>query len=219
MLTYAIIATPLLIYARPLFDHFSQMLVTLPGAQMIALEVASPFVVPIKLALYFALYLSAPIFFYQLWQFIAPALYPSEKKPTLLLSGMSVTLFYLGAAFAYGVVCQLAIKFFVNFAPSNVQVMTDMSLYLGFVLKMMVVFGLSFQVPIVVSILMLTGVQTAESLKRKRPYLIIAAFVIGMLLTPPDVVSQILMALPMIGLFELGLLLGAALTPTRDTVP
>lgn len=216
LISYAIIVTPLIIFGSKVFEFFTKHVFHMPGAQIIATEVTAPFMVPLKLALYLGLYIAAPIIFYQIWRFLAPGLYPNEKKPIFILSVISLSLFYLGACFAYFLVCPVALKFFMVMAPSNVQVMTDMGLYLSFILKMLLCFGLAFQVPIIVSILILTQIQTATDLKQKRPYVIVGAFVIGMLLTPPDVVSQILMAIPMIALFELGLVLGKVFLPKSN---
>ncbi len=217
LVSYCLFLVPLIYFDRQLFDIFCVAINHLPQAQLIATEVAAPFMVPIKLALYLSLYVSAPIFFYQLWHFIAPGLYHEEKKPVFILSTLSISLFYIGAFFAYALVCPIALKFFVTMAPSNVHVMTDIGLYTSFILKMMVMFGLAFQVPIIVCVLMMTKIQSAQSLKQKRSYVIVASFIIGMLLTPPDVVSQILMAIPMIGLFELGILLGSVLKTKNPT--
>lgn len=211
LVSYALICIPFIIFAPTLFEIFTQSELAPYGAQMIATQVTSPFMVPLKLALYLGLYLSVPILCYQIWSFVAPGLYKAEKKPILWLSFCSISLFYLGACFAYFVVCPIALKFFAMMAPKNVQVMTDMGLFLSFVLKMLVMFGLAFQVPIVVCILLMLQIQTSQSLKAKRPYVIVFSFVIGMLLTPPDVISQILMAIPMILLFEMGLWLSAFL--------
>lgn len=187
------------ILAQPLLQHMPQ------GSSMIATEVASPFLTPFKLALVLAIFVAIPFLLYQIWGFVAPGLYHHEKRLAMPLLASSTLLFYLGMAFAYIVVFPLVFGFFTSVAPEGVAVMTDISKYLDFVLKLFFAFGVAFEVPVVVIVLILMGTTTAESLSQKRPYIIVGAFVIGMLLTPPDVISQTLLALPMWLLFELGL--------------
>ncbi len=174
------------------------------GTSMIATKVASPFLTPFKLSLIAAIFLSMPYLLYQLWGFVAPGLYQHEKRMALPLLASSVALFYLGAAFAYFVVFPLVFKFFTSVTPEGVAVMTDISEYLDFVLTLFFAFGLAFEIPIATIILVWMGMTSPEKLAAKRPYVIVGAFVIGMLLTPPDVISQTLLALPMWVLFELG---------------
>ncbi|MGD8568911.1 MAG: twin-arginine translocase subunit TatC [Gammaproteobacteria bacterium] len=185
--------------AEPLLRHMPQ------GTSMIATEVASPFLTPFKLTLVVSIFICVPYLLYQLWAFIAPGLYQHERKLVYPLLFSSTVLFYLGAIFAYYVVFPLVFGFLTKVAPEGVAVMTDISKYLDFVLKMFFAFGVAFEVPIATILVIWTGITSAESLAAKRPYVIVFAFVIGMLLTPPDVISQTLLALPMWALFEMGL--------------
>ncbi|MCV6613741.1 MAG: twin-arginine translocase subunit TatC [Cellvibrionaceae bacterium] len=178
------------------------------NAGMIATEVASPFLTPFKLTLFVAMFLAMPYLLFQLWQFIAPALYQRERRLALPILASSVLLFYAGIAFAYYVVFPLIFGFFTSVAPEGVAVMTDMGSYLDFILKIFFAFGLAFEIPIAAFILIATGASTPESLAAKRPYIIVGCFVLGMLLTPPDIISQALLALPMWALFEVGILMG-----------
>lgn len=176
------------------------------GTSMIATQVASPFLTPFKLALVTAVFLAMPYLLHQFWAFIAPALYQHEKRLALPLLASSVLLFYLGAAFAYVAVFPLVFVFLTGVAPEGVAVMTDITHYLDFVLTLFFAFGLAFEVPIATIVLVVAGATTPEKLATKRPYVIVGAFVIGMLLTPPDIISQTLLALPMWVLFEIGLI-------------
>ena len=176
------------------------------GTSMIATQVASPFLTPFKLALVTAVFIAMPYLLHQFWAFIAPALYQHEKRLALPLLASSVILFYLGAAFAYVVVFPLVFVFLTGVAPEGVAVMTDITHYLDFVLTLFFAFGLAFEVPIATIVLVVAGATTPENLAAKRPYVIVGAFVIGMLLTPPDIISQTLLALPMWLLFEIGLI-------------
>lgn len=185
--------------AEPLLHHLPA------GATMIATEVASPFLTPFKFTLVLAVFAAIPVILYQLWSFIAPGLYHDERTLVFPLLVSSVLLFYLGMAFAYFVVFPLVFGFFTSAAPEGVSVMTDISKYLDFVLKMFFAFGVAFEIPIATILVVWAGITTPQSLASKRPYIIVAAFVIGMLLTPPDIISQTLLAVPMWGLFELGL--------------
>jgi len=182
------------------------LIASLPsGSNMIAIDVASPFFIPFKLVLILSIFLTIPYILYHLWKFVAPGLYEHEKKlvfPVLLSSSI---LFYLGAAFAYFVVFPLIFAFFVSIAPEGIAVMTDIGRYLDFVVTLFFAFGFAFEVPIVTILLVLTNVTTKESLIKKRPYVIVGAFIIGMLLTPPDIISQTLLAVPIWILYELGI--------------
>ena len=186
--------------AGPLMRHLPE------SATMIAIDVASPFLTPFKLALVAAIFLTMPLSLYQVWAFVAPGLYRHERRMILPLLVASTLLFYAGMAFAYFVVFPLVFGFLTATAPQGVEVMTDISRYLDFVLTLFFAFGLAFQVPIFTILLVWSGVVTAASLAEKRPYVIVAAFVIGMFLTPPDAISQTLLAVPMWMLFEVGLL-------------
>ena len=186
------------------------------GSTMIATGVASPFLTPFKLSLVLAIFLAIPVILFQIWGFIAPGLYQKEKRIAVPLLASSVLLFYAGAAFAYFVVFPLIFAFFTSVGPDSVQVMTDINSYLDFVLKLFLAFGIAFEMPIVAVVLIWTGTTTADSLAAKRPYLILGCFVFGMLLTPPDVISQSLLAIPMWLLFELGVFFGRLLEKKPD---
>jgi len=173
---------------------------------MIATEVASPFLTPFKLTLVLAIFISIPFILHQLWSFIAPGLYGNEKRIAMPLLVSSVLLFYGGIAFAFYVVFPLVFGFFTSAAPEGVTVMTDINRYLDFVLKLFFAFGIAFEIPIATVLLVWTGATTIENLRRKRPYVIVGCFIVGMLLTPPDVISQMLLAIPMWILFEAGIL-------------
>jgi sec-independent protein translocase protein TatC len=179
-----------------------------PGASMIATEVASPFFTPFKLTLVAAVFLAMPYVLYQVWGFIAPGMYRHEKRLAIPLLASSVLLFYAGAAFAYFVVFPLIFAFFTSVAPDDITIKTDINSYLNFVLKLFFAFGLAFEIPIAAILMIWTGITTPETLAGKRPYIIVGCFVFGMLLTPPDIISQSLLALPMWLLFELGIFLG-----------
>ena len=185
---------------------------------MIATEVTSPFLTPFKLSLVLAVFVAMPVILAQLWGFIAPGLYKSEKRIAIPLLTSSVILFYAGVAFAYYVVFPLLFGFFTTVGPGDISVMTDINRYLDFVLKLFFAFGLAFGVPVAAVILILTGAVTADQLAKNRSYVIVGCFVMGMLLTPPDVISQTLLALPMWLLFEVGLVMGRALSrsPNED---
>ena len=186
--------------ARPLMD-------VLPAtSSMIATDVAAPFFAPFKLTLVLAFFIAIPYVLFQIWSFIAPGLYKHEKRLMVPLLASSTFLFYLGIAFAYYIVFPVVFGFFTSVAPEGVQVATDISSYLSFILKLFFAFGLAFEIPIAVLILCWAGVTTPEELKSKRPYIIVGAFVIGMLLTPPDIISQTMLAVPMLILFEGGLI-------------
>ena len=177
-------------------------------SSMIATEVAAPFLVPFKLTFFAAVFVSVPYLLYQAWAFVAPGLYQNERRLVLPLISSSVILFYLGNAFAFFIVFPLLFAFLTSSAPVGVTVMTDIGHYLNFILKMFFAFGLAFEVPIVIILLVWTGIASVESLAKKRPYIIVGAFTAGMLLTPPDIISQVLLAVPVWLLFELGLILG-----------
>ncbi|GGW79247.1 twin-arginine translocase subunit TatC [Alteromonas halophila] len=193
------------------------LLQALPEASsMIATDVASPFFAPFKLTLVLSFFIAIPYVLYQVWAFVAPGLYRNEKKLIAPLLLSSTLLFYAGIAFAYYVVFPLAFAFFTSVAPQGVTVSTDISSYLNFVLKLFFAFGVSFEIPIAIILMCWTGVTDAKSLRAKRPYVIVGVFVIGMLLTPPDVISQTLLALPMWLLFEVGVLIGGLYAAKRD---
>lgn len=195
-------------FANEIYTYLSEPLLRfLPeNSTMIAIDVASPFFTPFKLALVASVFASMPVILYQLWAFVAPGLYQHEKRLIFpLLVGSSV-LFYLGIAFAYYVVFPLVFGFLTAAAPAGVSVMTDIAKYLDFVLTLFFAFGLAFEVPIFTILLVWSGLTSPASLSEKRPYVIVGAFVVGMFLTPPDAISQTLLAVPIWLLFELGLL-------------
>lgn len=178
---------------------------------MIATEVASPFLTPFKLTFYTALYLSMPYLLYHIWSFIAPGLYDNEKRIALPILVSSVLLFYAGMAFAYFVVFPLIFGFFAGISPEGVVVMPDIKSYLDIVLKLFFAFGFAFEIPIATILLIWSGTVTPSGLASKRPYVIVVCFIIGMLLTPPDIISQLLLAIPMWLLFECGIFFGRIL--------
>ncbi len=194
-------------FATDLYSWLAQPLLRyLPeNASMIATQVASPFLAPFKLALVLSIFVAIPFILYQIWAFVAPGLYKHEKKMVLPLLISSTLLFYGGAAFAYYVIFPIIFQFFTSIQLEGVTQMTDITEYLDFVLKMIVAFGIVFEVPVAIILLVRMGVISVESLIEKRPYVIVGSFVLGMLITPPDVVSQILLAVPVWLLFELGL--------------
>ncbi len=187
--------------AGPLTAHLPE------GSSMIAIEVASPFLIPFKLALVMAIFLAMPFILYQVWGFVAPGLYRHERSKVMPLLVSSTLLFYAGAAFAYFVVFPLVFAFLTGTAPEGVSVMTDIGKYLDFVLTLFFAFGVAFEVPIATILLVWSGTVTPATLRKQRPYVIVGAFVIGMLLTPPDVISQTLLALPMWLLYEVGIIM------------
>jgi len=195
--------------AAPLLAHLPA------SSSMIATEVASPFLTPFKLTLVLAMFLAVPVILYQAWFFIAPGLYRHERRLMLPLLVSSTLLFYAGMAFAYYAVMPLVFGFLTSTAPEGVAVMTDISKYLDFVLKMFFAFGVAFEVPVATILLVLTGAITPEKLATMRPYIIVGAFVIGMLLTPPDIISQTLLAIPMWLLFEAGLFISRIMLQRR----
>jgi sec-independent protein translocase protein TatC len=202
-------------FAQKIFTLVAQPLMKqLPAnSSMIATEVASPFLTPFKTTLFVALFVSMPVVIYQAWAFVAPGLYRKEKRFAIPLVLSSILLFYLGTAFAYFIVFPLMFAFFTTAAPEGVTVMTDISSYLDFILVIFMAFGIAFEVPIATVMLVGSGLVTTQSLTSKRPYVFLGAFVVGMLLTPPDVISQTLLAVPMYLLFEAGILMSRFMLP------
>ena len=175
------------------------------NSSMIATEVASPFLTPLKLTFFVSLLLSMPFLFNQIWKFIAPGMYENEKSLSFLLILSSLILFYLGILFTYFLVLPLVFGFFTGAAPQGILIMTDISRYLDFVLSLMFAFSIAFEIPILIFLLIWSGITTLEKLRNARPYVIISCFIVGMLVTPPDVISQSLLAIPAWALFEIGL--------------
>ena len=196
-------------FSEEIFTAVAQPLLALmpEGTSMIATSVTSPFLVPFKLVLLLAVLLAVPYLLHQMWAFVAPGLYSHEKRLAAPLLISSVFLFYCGIAFAYFVVFPLLFRFFIAVAPEGVSVMTDIGQYLDFIIAIFFAFGIAFEVPVATFLLILAGATTADNMAKKRPYIIVGAFVIGMLLTPPDVILQSLLAIPMWMLFEIGLIM------------
>ncbi len=186
--------------SEPLMKHLPK------NSSMIAIDVASPFFTPFKLTLVVSIFASMPFLLYQFWAFVAPGLYQHEKRLIFPLLFGSTVLFFAGIAFAYFVVFPLVFMFLSSAAPEGVTMMTDISKYLDFILTLFFAFGLAFEVPIFTILLVWTGITTPQSLAEKRPYVIVGAFIVGMFLTPPDAISQTLLAVPIWLLFEIGLL-------------
>lgn len=205
---------PCAYYARELYSLLAQpLLEKLPqGGQMIATEVVTPFFVPMKVAMMAAFIITLPHTLYQVWAFVAPGLYSHEKKLVLPLVFVSSFLFICGMAFAYFAALPLVFEFITHFAPQGVAVMTDIGKYLDFVLTMFIAFGITFEVPIFVVILVRMGIVSIEKLKEVRRYVLVGAFVVGAIFTPPDVVSQFMLAVPLYLLYELGILAAGFVT-------
>lgn len=202
-----IIFIPCFYFSRPLFTYLSVPLLShMPGTNtLIATGVTAPFLVPVKLALMVAFAISLPWTLYQVWIFIAPGLYRTERKLVTPLLISSTLLFYMGMAFAYYVIFPIVFGFFVAVAPEGVSVMTDISHYLSFVLKLFMAFGIAFELPVAIFLIVWAGFVTPKQLSGYRPYVLVGAFAIGMLLTPPDVISQTLLAVPIYLLYEIGI--------------
>ena len=210
----AILLSP---FANIIYNFLSlPLLSVLPeGSSMIAVDVAAPFLAPFKLIVLLAIAITFPISIYNFWAFISPGLYNNERKFVAPILISSTILFYLGILFAYYIVFPLIFSFFTSIAPAGVQIATDITSFLNFVIKIFFAFGLAFEVPIITLVVVLAGLTTVESLSRKRPYIIVFAFIIGMILTPPDVISQVLLAIPIWILFEFGLFLAKIITKNK----
>ncbi len=204
--------------ARDLYTLLAQpLLAQLPqGGQMIATDVTTPFLVPIKVAMMVAFLITLPYILYQLWRFVAPGLYAHEKRLVLPLIVASTTLFFCGMAFAYFVVFPMVFKFVTAFAPEGVAVMTDIDKYFSFVLSMFMVFGITFQVPVAVVLAVRMGMVSVAKLREIRSYVLVGAFVIGAIFTPPDVWSQLFLAIPLYLLYEAGILVATWMSPRNS---
>ena len=200
-------------FSRELYDFLSDPLVAqLPAnSTMIATDITSNFMAPIRLTVFVAAFFAMPYILYQIWSFVAPGLYKKEKKIAIPVLMSSIFLFYAGVAFSYFIVLKGVLKFFIMFAPQNVLPMTDIDSYLSFALKLFMVFGLTFEIPVVTLLLILTGVVSIQSLEDKRRYIIVGCFAVAAVVTPPDGVSMLMLAIPMWLLFELGLFLAKIL--------
>lgn len=207
-------------FAQDLYQYLAlPLLSTMPeGTQMIATDVASPFFAPFKLTIVLSMFIAMPYILYQIWSFIAPGLYRNEKRLIIPLMIGSTLLFYGGIAFAYYAVFPVVFSFFNSVAPEGVTIATDISSYLDFVLKLFFAFGAAFEIPIVIILLCWTEVTDVKSLRQKRPYVIVGAFFIGMLLTPPDIISQTMLAVPMLLLFEVGLIFASFYTKKENEI-
>ena len=207
LLVVGILFIPIYFFANPLYEWIAAPLTAvLPqGSSMIATQVASPFITPFKLAVFAAIFLGVPFLLHQVWAFVSPGLYRHEKRFAVPLLLSSILLFYAGMAFVYYLVFPLVFAFFTTVAPEGVAIMTDINQYLDFVLKMFLAFGIAFEIPIATMLLVWSGIATPDGMAAKRPYVIVGCFIVGMLLTPPDVVSQLLLALPTWILFEVGI--------------
>ena len=210
----ALLLTP---FANNIYNFLAMPLLNvLPeGSSMIAVDVASPFLAPFKLILLLSIAITFPVSIYNFWAFVAPGLYKNEKKFVIPILISSTLLFYLGIVFAYYIVFPLIFSFFTSIAPEGVQIATDISSFLNFVIKIFFAFGLAFEVPIITLIVIIFEISTVESLSKKRPYIKVIAFILGMVLTPPDIISQILLAIPIWLLFELGLFLAYLITRNK----
>lgn len=208
-------------FANDIYAFISEPLRALlpEGATMIATEVASPFLTPFKLTLVTAIFIAIPYILFQVWSFVAPGMYRHEKRFAIPLLASSVALFYAGAAFAYFVVFPLIFAFFTSVGPEGITIMTDINSYLNFVLKLFFAFGIAFEIPIAAVLMIWAGITTPEALAGKRPYIIVGCFVFGMLLTPPDVISQSLLAIPMWILFEFGVFFGRLIQRQKAEEP
>lgn len=207
----------LIYFARDIYHFLAEpLMANMPeGGSMIAIDVGAPFFAPFKLTMVVAVVLAVPFLLHQVWRFIAPGLYKQERRLVAPLLISSTLLFYGGIAFAFFVVLPLAFAFFTMMAPEGVAVATDISSYLDFVLKVLFAFGIAFEIPVAILLLCWSGVTTPANLRAKRAYVIVGVFIVGMLLTPPDVISQTLLAVPMWLLFELGLVFARFYTPSE----
>lgn len=211
MLSILIIFVPLAFFAQDLYHLLATpLLEAMPAnSQMIATDVAAPFFAPFKLTLVLSFFLAIPFVLYQIWGFVAPGLYRNEKRLIAPLLLSSTLLFYSGVAFAYFVVFPVIFAFFAGIEITGVAFTTDISSYLNFVLKLFFAFGMAFEIPVATVLMCWSGMTDADSLRSKRPYVVVGAFVVGMLLTPPDIISQSLLAVPMLILFEVGIIIGS----------
>jgi sec-independent protein translocase protein TatC len=218
MIAIVLVFIPLFMFAGEIYTHLAQPLMqALPeGGSMIATDVTAPFLVPFKLALYLSMLLAMPFLLHQCWSFVSPGLYRREKRFARPLLLASVLLFYLGALFAWFVVMPLLFAFFISGAPEGVAVMTDIGAWLGFTMTFVMAFGMAFELPVAVVLLVASGITTPAALSAARAYVVVGCFVAGMLLTPPDIISQSLLAIPMWGLFEAGLLCSRWVQPLAE---
>ncbi|MDZ7769783.1 MAG: twin-arginine translocase subunit TatC [Woeseiaceae bacterium] len=207
----------LLPFSRRIFTMVAEpVTAALPGGAMISTSPAAPVLTPLKLTFFVALFVAMPIVLHQVWAFVSPGLYRKEKRFAVPLLASSILLFYAGIAFAYFVVFPLMFNFFTAAAPENVLVQTDITQYLDFITTIVFAFGIAFEVPIATVLVVWTGMTTPEKLGKARPYVFLMAFIIGMFLTPPDVISQTLLAVPVYLLYELGIFMARVFAPKAD---
>jgi sec-independent protein translocase protein TatC len=220
LLAVLVLFFPIYFYANELYAFVAAPLMAhLPGGStMIATEVASPFLTPFKLAIYTSMFAGMPYLLHQIWAFVSPGLYLHEKNFAVPLLISSIVLFYAGVAFAYFLVFPLVFQFLAGVTPDGVTMMTDINKYLDFVLKMFFAFGFAFEIPVATLLLSWTGISSAKSMAAKRPYIVVGCFIFGMLLTPPDVVSQLMLAIPAWILFEIGIAFARLVEKRRDEV-
>ena len=215
-----LIFVPLVPFAQQIFEFAANPLRNvLPGGQLIATDPVSPVFTPFKLALYLALILAMPVVLYQVWAFVAPGLYKKERHFAIPLLASSIFLFYAGVAFAYFVVFPLIFGFVVSIASDSIAVMTDITSYLDFFMTLIMAFGLAFEVPVATVLLVWTGLVSPEKLVKARPYVFLTAFIVGMFLTPPDIISQTLLAVPIYLLYELGIVMSRFFVRKAVTEP
>ncbi|MCF6436441.1 MULTISPECIES: twin-arginine translocase subunit TatC [Pseudoalteromonas] len=214
LLSILLIFIALVYFANDIYSFVASPLVSsLPeNSTMIATDVTAPFFAPFKLTLFVALFAAIPMILHQVWSFIAPGLYQHEKRMLIPVLFSSIVLFYAGIAFCYFVVLPIVLGFFTSVGPDMMTLSPDISSYLSFALKLFFAFGVAFEIPVAIMLLCWSGATSTQSLKEKRPYMVVGAFVVAMFLTPPDVLSQTLLAIPMLMLFELGLLLAKLYT-------
>ena len=208
-----IVFLALLPFAKPIFNYVAAPLVSVvPNGELLALSPVSPLTATIALTFYLALFIAMPIILYQIWAFVAPGLYRKEKRFAFPMLATSIVLFFAGMAFAYFIVFPLVFGFVSTFTPDSVNYQPDMTEYVSFVMMVVLVFGFAFETPIATVLLVWTGLTTTEKLGKARPYVFLGAFVVGMLLTPPDIISQTMLAVPIYILFEMGILMSRLFT-------
>lgn len=210
LIAWGIVAAVFSYFSNDIYEGFALPILhqLTPREHLIATNVMTPFFVPLQSAIVASIYVCIPILLYQVWQFILPALYRKEKKFIFSLIISGTFLFYIGTLFCYFIVLPMMFRFLAHFSPAHVAFMPDISAYFDFVTRMLLAFGIAFEVPIVIVLLLWLNILSEEQCKKMRPYVIVACFVLGMLLTPPDVLSQTLLAIPLWGLFELGVWVG-----------
>jgi sec-independent protein translocase protein TatC len=206
-------------FMKQIFDYLSQpLMVALPqGAKLLAIGVIAPFMVPLKVTLFVAFVIALPYVLYQLWAFIAPGLYRKEKRLAIPIIVSSLIMFFLGMMYCYFIVFKMVFQFISNFAPDSVNFAPDIDSYFSFVLALFLAFGLTFEVPIVVVVLNRMGITDVEKLKKARPYMVVGAFVLAAIFTPPDILSQMLLAVPLVVLYQVGIWLCAIFGRAKDT--